>query len=202
MLEERLKEDVLGELEKFGDRLLLHTETHDGSVIPVWEDVRPDSVEALREIMAHRVETEDGTRVHYRRIPITSERPPDFSDLSDLMEVVSRVHSTGTPIILNDQLGRGRSTIASVRVVYYSRAEFDFAYLLLFCKPRLLSYSFNSGCNSDKPARDLVNTLPPSSAEGTVSLIQALRRVIPIDIPTRLSTVRLMIDFLNRKVSY
>ena len=93
---------------------MLHTETHDGSVVPVWEVVRPAAVEVLRDIMAQRVEMADGTRLRYQRIPITSERPPDFTDLSDLMEVVSRVHSTNTPIILNDQLGRGRSTVASV----------------------------------------------------------------------------------------
>lgn len=115
-LEERLRDDVLAELEKFGGQLLLHTETHDGAVIPVWEAVRPGAVEVLRDIMEERVRMADGTRLHYRRIPITSERPPDFTDLSDLMEVVSRIHSTNTPVILNDQLGRGRSTVASVSV--------------------------------------------------------------------------------------
>ena len=114
MLEERLRDDVLGELDKFGGLLLLHTEAHDGSVIPVWEDVRPSAVEVLKDIMGQRVQLDDGTRLLYRRIPITSERPPDFTDMSDLMEVVSRLHSTNTPIVLNDQLGRGRSTVVAV----------------------------------------------------------------------------------------
>lgn len=119
VLEERLKDDVLNELDKFGGLLLLHTETHDGSVIPVWEDVRPGAVEALKDIMSQRVQTDDGTRLLYRRIPITSELPPDFTDLSDLMDVVSRLHSTNTPIVLNDQLGRGRSTVASVSQLHF-----------------------------------------------------------------------------------
>ena len=117
VLEERLRDDVRAELEKFGGRLLLHTETSDGSVIPVWEEVNPDSVEALKEIMASREDMVDGLKIRYRRIPITSERPPDFTDLSDLMDVVSRLHSTNTPIVLNDQLGRGRSTVASVSYI-------------------------------------------------------------------------------------
>ncbi|KAL5486072.1 hypothetical protein ACEPAI_7116 [Sanghuangporus weigelae] len=117
VLEDRLKDDVLAELDKFGGLLLLHTEAHDGSVIPVWEDVRPGAVEMLKDIMAQRVQTDDGTRLLYRRIPITSERPPDFTDLSDLMDVVSRLHSTNTPIVLNDQLGRGRSTVASIIIL-------------------------------------------------------------------------------------
>ncbi|EJD06892.1 uncharacterized protein FOMMEDRAFT_75682 [Fomitiporia mediterranea MF3/22] len=117
VLEERLREDVVAELDKFGGRLLLHTEAHDGSVIPIWEDVGPGAVETLKEIMAQRVQMDDGTRLVYRRIPITSERPPDFTDLSDLMDVVTRLHSSKTPIVLNDQLGRGRSTVASIIIL-------------------------------------------------------------------------------------
>ena len=103
------------ELDKFGGRLLLHTEAHDGSIVPIWEEVNPEAVEAMSDIMKQRSQMPDGTRVFYRRIPITSERPPDFSDLSDLMEVVTHLQSSNTPIILNCQLGRGRSTVASVR---------------------------------------------------------------------------------------
>ena len=114
ILEERLRDDVRTELDKFGGRLLLHTEAHDGTVIPIWEEVGPEAVEAMREVMVQRSQMPDGTRVLYKRIPITSERPPDFTDLSDMMEVVTRLHSSNTPIILNCQLGRGRSTVASV----------------------------------------------------------------------------------------
>ncbi|PAV16188.1 metal ion binding oxidoreductase [Pyrrhoderma noxium] len=117
ILEERLRDDVRTELDKFGGRLLLHTEAHDGTVIPIWEEVGPEAVEAMREIMVQRSQMPDGTRVLYKRIPITSERPPDFTDLSDMMEVVTRLHSSNTPIILNCQLGRGRSTVASIIIL-------------------------------------------------------------------------------------
>lgn len=53
--------------------------------------------------------------LYYIRIPITAARPPDFSDLSELMEVVMRSDSADTPIVVNCQLGRGRSTLTSVR---------------------------------------------------------------------------------------
>lgn len=55
--------------------------------------------------------------IAYTRIPITSERPPDFSDIESLVDVVVRTHSERTPIVLNCQLGRGRSTIASIVVL-------------------------------------------------------------------------------------
>jgi hypothetical protein len=134
-LEERLRDDVLSELANFGGRyvgdisfsllfrespksyvssLLLHTETSDGSVIPIWEDVAPENVVTLADLMASRRDAGDGVQVQYKRIPITAERPPDFIDLSDLMEVVIRSHATETPIVVNCQLGRGRSTLISV----------------------------------------------------------------------------------------
>ena len=98
-------------------RLLLHTETPDGTIIPVWEEVQSDEVEVLKDIMARRQDSnnENGITLYYKRIPITAEKPPDFTDLSDLMDVVMRTHSSKTPIVLNCQLGRGRSTMTSVR---------------------------------------------------------------------------------------
>lgn len=91
--------------------MLLHTETPDGSVIPVWEEVSEGNVMVLKDIMAARQST--GVDLQYYRIPITAERPPDFADLGELIEVVLRT-SRDTPIVVNCQLGRGRSTLASV----------------------------------------------------------------------------------------
>ncbi|KAF8623644.1 hypothetical protein AX17_007344 [Amanita inopinata Kibby_2008] len=114
ILEERLRDDVIAELNAFGGRLLLHTETPDGAVVPVWEEVKREDVLDLKEIMVSR--QHDGVQLHYNRIPITSERPPDFSDLNELIGVVLRA-SRDTPIVLNCQLGRGRSTLASIILV-------------------------------------------------------------------------------------
>ncbi|KAF5365852.1 hypothetical protein D9615_010633 [Tricholomella constricta] len=111
VLEERLRDDVIAELHEFGGRVLLHTETADGTVVPVWEEVTEDNIVVLKDVMAARRRA-NGIELHYYRIPITAERPPDFADLNDLIEVVLRT-STSTPIVVNCQLGRGRSTLAS-----------------------------------------------------------------------------------------
>jgi protein-tyrosine phosphatase len=88
--------------------LLLHTETSDGTVVPIWEEVKNEDVVVLKDVMANR------QGLQYSRIPITAEKPPDYSDLKELIEVVLR-NSSNTPIVVNCQLGRGRSTLASVR---------------------------------------------------------------------------------------
>ncbi|KAJ7249237.1 inositol hexakisphosphate-domain-containing protein [Mycena haematopus] len=114
ILEERLRDDVISELKAFGGRLLLHTETDDGSVIPVWEEIQNEleDVVVLKDVMASR-KALDGLELEYRRIPMTAEKPADFSDLQDLIDVVL-ASSNNTPIVVNCQLGRGRSTLASI----------------------------------------------------------------------------------------
>ena len=94
--------------------LLLHTETSDGTVVPIWEEVKNEDVVVLKDIMANYQGLDD-VLLQYNRIPITAERPPDYSDLKELIEVVLR-NSSNTPIVVNCQLGRGRSTLASVRI--------------------------------------------------------------------------------------
>ncbi|KAG7451357.1 uncharacterized protein BT62DRAFT_942232 [Guyanagaster necrorhizus] len=112
VLEQRLRDDVISEGQAFGGRVLLHSETADGTVVPIWEEVESDNVVVLKDVMASRQSTQ-GVELVYDRIPITAERPPDFSDLSELIDVVLR-SSRDTPIVVNCQLGRGRSTLASI----------------------------------------------------------------------------------------
>lgn len=102
-------------------RLLLHTETSDGSVIPVWEEVRPGNVAVMKDVMSACQASYNDVDVFYRRVPITAERPPDFSDFSDLIAVMLSPNMTHTPIVVNDQLGRGRSTLTSVGVNWIKR---------------------------------------------------------------------------------
>lgn len=115
ILEDRLKSDVIAELKTFGQRLLLHSENSEGTIIPVWEDVESDQVAAPKEVMSQH-----NFSLQYHRIPITSENPPDFSDISDLMDVVLRTGSERGIIIINCQLGRGRSTLTSVSASFVS----------------------------------------------------------------------------------
>ncbi|KAG5730435.1 hypothetical protein E4T56_gene10489, partial [Termitomyces sp. T112] len=112
VLEDRLKNDVIAELREFGGRVLLHTETVDGTVIPIWEEVMEDNVVVIKDVMDARRRVND-IELKYYRIPMTAERPPDFVDLNDLIEVVLST-STTNPIVVNCQLGRGRSTMASI----------------------------------------------------------------------------------------
>lgn len=120
MLEDRLKGDVISELNAFGQRLLLHTENSEGKVIPVWEEVEAPQVAALKEVMAEQKLPND-LSLQYHRIPITSETPPDFSDISELMDVVVRTGGQHGVIVVNCQLGRGRSTLTSVSKFHYER---------------------------------------------------------------------------------
>lgn len=86
-------------------------------MVPVWEGVDPANVVVLKDIMESRRDDDDasfgGVELVYDRIPITAERPPDFADLNELIDVVLKC-SSDTPIVVNCQLGRGRSTLASV----------------------------------------------------------------------------------------
>ncbi|KAG1727742.1 inositol hexakisphosphate-domain-containing protein [Suillus lakei] len=154
VLEERLKDDVLAELEAFGGRLLLHTETPDGSVIPIWEEVRSSNVAVLKDIMASR-KSRHGLDLHYVRIPITSERPPDFADISELMDLVLRTDSSSTVTVVNCQLGRGRSTLTSVLIVLIQQWLNDSRALSQWSprnESRSLSMSMTSDMFYDEPA--------------------------------------------------
>ncbi|KAG8783281.1 hypothetical protein FRC12_019885 [Ceratobasidium sp. 428] len=114
ILEDRLKNDVIAEVNAFQGRILLHTENSDGTVVPIWDEADPKDITVPKDIMSSRV---GEIEIAYTRIPITSERPPDFSDIESLINVVIRTDSERTPIVLNCQLGRGRSTIASIVVL-------------------------------------------------------------------------------------
>lgn len=94
--------------------ILLHTETPDGTVVPVWEEVQRADVSVLKDIMTSRGDTE--VSLHYIRIPITAEKPPDYTDLKDFIELALGT-PPDTPIVVNCQLGRGRSTLASIILV-------------------------------------------------------------------------------------
>ncbi|KAF8121766.1 inositol hexakisphosphate-domain-containing protein [Boletus edulis] len=127
---------VIMELNAFDGRLLLHTETADGSVIPIWEEVQPEDVAVLKDIMASR-RSGCGIEVQYTRIPITAERSPDMSDICEVMELVARTDLMNAAIVMNCQLGRGRSTLTSVLMLLIQQWLKD-SRLLAQASPRLL----------------------------------------------------------------
>lgn len=122
LLEDRLKSDVLNELTTGEGRLLLHTETADGTVVPIWEESSTSDVDTVQEIMA-RMENEfkGSLNLTFRRVPMTAEKPPDFSDISELLSIVLKANVDRQPIVLNCQLGRGRSTMTAVLILMIDR---------------------------------------------------------------------------------
>ncbi|EJU05109.1 hypothetical protein DACRYDRAFT_93438 [Dacryopinax primogenitus] len=119
-LEDRLKNDVLSEIRSFSGRVLLHTETEDGTVIPVWEEAEAGDVAVLRDIFDARKKCH-GDILRFHRVPITAEHVPDVTDIEDILDIVVRSDYEKTPIVLNCQLGRGRSTNASIIVLLIQR---------------------------------------------------------------------------------
>lgn len=107
LLEERLRSDILAEARAFDGRLLLHTESSDGTVFPIWETITsPSGVKTLKEVMldvSKKMGIADD-RLMYRRIPITAERAPDFSDVRDIVEIVATI-DLDQAIVVNCQLG-------------------------------------------------------------------------------------------------
>jgi nitrate reductase NapAB chaperone NapD len=79
VLEERLKSDVEAELNAFGGTLLLHSEAADGKVVPLWENVNPEDVDSIRQVMDDVALREMDVNLVFERIPITSESSPDVS---------------------------------------------------------------------------------------------------------------------------
>ncbi|KAI5474355.1 metal ion binding protein, partial [Pseudohyphozyma bogoriensis] len=121
LLEDRLKSDVLAELQAFDGRLLLHAESSDGSVNPSWELIDdPSSIKTVRELM-DAASRKSSLTLQYHRIPITAEKSPDFSDSKDLVEIITNLDLDRSSVIVNCQLGRGRSTRAQVLITLVQR---------------------------------------------------------------------------------
>ncbi|KAL7747907.1 hypothetical protein RI367_006654 [Sorochytrium milnesiophthora] len=112
LMEQRLKEDVVQELHQYDDKLLLHSETAEGEVVPVWEFVRPDDLLTLREVV--RVLQREGEQLSFFRVPITAEAVPDESDLDCLIHILGEQDLANTAVILNCQVGLGRSTFGTI----------------------------------------------------------------------------------------
>lgn len=79
MLEERLKSDVIAEVGQFQGKILLHTETSDKAVVPVWESVRSSEVESIKDVMDDLAAVTSELDLVFFRVPVTSESSPDVS---------------------------------------------------------------------------------------------------------------------------
>ncbi|KAI8898833.1 inositol hexakisphosphate-domain-containing protein [Globomyces pollinis-pini] len=131
-IEWKLKQDVAKELDIYGEKILLHAESVDGSILPVWEDCNPDAILSLKdamEIVGKELEGDgsvpdsfdpvsrpSATSLKYYRVPQTAECSPDCAFLDYLIQIIGNINLSTTSIVLNCQIGIGRSTLGTIVV--------------------------------------------------------------------------------------
>ena len=120
-LEERLLGDVVAELNAGDGKLLVHTEAEHG-VVPLWEDAHRGDIATVQDVMDQVTNSLPAdVRLSFYRVPITAERSADYSDISDLLHIVLNAYQENMAIVINCQLGRGRTTLVSVLTVLILR---------------------------------------------------------------------------------
>ncbi|KAF8008217.1 hypothetical protein BT93_K2020 [Corymbia citriodora subsp. variegata] len=119
-MEERLKEDILMEAERYGNKILVTDELPDYQIVDQWEPVSRDSVKTPLEV--YQELQVEGYLVDYERVPLTDEKAPEEQDIDDLVDKISHV-DVNTEIIFNCQMGRGRTTTGMViaTLIYLNR---------------------------------------------------------------------------------
>ncbi|XVE77374.1 hypothetical protein DITRI_Ditri13aG0057200 [Diplodiscus trichospermus] len=119
-MEDRLKEDILMEAARYGNKILVTDELPDGQMVDQWERVSRDSVKTPLEVY-EELQLE-GYMVDYERVPITDEKSPKELDFDILVNKISQA-DISTEVIFNCQMGRGRTTTGMViaTLVYLNR---------------------------------------------------------------------------------
>ena len=139
LIESKLKKDVFQEIDLYKGKVLLHSEILGGDIKCTWEDCTKDHVLTPSEAMSlirdevkkgslldpldnllnlnlsnHSLHVEHINDILYFRVPTTAESPPDSSDLDQLVQLLSKYDFQSCSIILNCQIGLGRSTTGTV----------------------------------------------------------------------------------------
>ncbi|PKA51507.1 hypothetical protein AXF42_Ash002873 [Apostasia shenzhenica] len=119
-MESRLKEDILLEAARYGNKILVTDELPDGQMVDQWEPVIRDYVKTPLEV--YQELQMEGYLVDYERVPITDEKSPKERDFDDLVHRISQVDAN-TEFVFNCQMGRGRTTTGMViaTLVYLNR---------------------------------------------------------------------------------
>ncbi|KAF2324970.1 hypothetical protein GH714_021961 [Hevea brasiliensis] len=119
-MEARLKEDILMEAVRYGNKILVTDELPDGQMVDQWEPVSHDSVKTPLE--ANEELQLKGFLFDYERVPITDEKSPGEQDFDILVDKIYRAN-LNKEIIFNCQMGRGRTTTGMViaTLVYLKR---------------------------------------------------------------------------------
>eukprot|EP00834_Sanchytrium_tribonematis_P007654 NODE_726_length_4415_cov_0.494556.p1 type:complete len:1175 gc:universal NODE_726_length_4415_cov_0.494556:3709-185(-) len=101
LMEQRLKVDIVKELQQFGNQILLHNEVnHD--IEAKWEDVKQDHIFTPKQIFEN---------INYFRVPITAEGYPEENDFDEILSVLNNNQGV---FVVNCQMGVGRSTMVLV----------------------------------------------------------------------------------------
>ncbi|KAG4132644.1 hypothetical protein ERO13_D08G045766v2 [Gossypium hirsutum] len=110
-MEARLKEDILLEAARYGNKILVTDELPDGQMVDQWERVSCDSVKTPLEVY-EELQVE-GYSVDYERVPITDEKSPKELDFDIVVNKISQA-DISTEVVFNCQMGRGRTTTGMV----------------------------------------------------------------------------------------
>lgn len=115
-----LKEDILQEASRYGNKILVTDELPNGQMVDQWESVMSDTVKTPLEVYEEL--QHQGYLVDYERVPITDEKAPKEGDFDNLVRRISQVDME-TEIVFNCQMGRRRTTTGMVisTLVYLNR---------------------------------------------------------------------------------
>ncbi|KAI9181243.1 hypothetical protein LWI28_012811 [Acer negundo] len=119
-MEDRLKEDIIMEAARYGNKILVTDELPDGQMVDQWEPVSCDSVKTPLNVY-EELQVE-GYLVDYERVPVTDEKSPKEMDFDILVDKISQA-DLHTEVIFNCQMGRGRTTTGMViaMLIYLNR---------------------------------------------------------------------------------
>nr|GFC17788.1 paladin isoform X2 [Tanacetum cinerariifolium] len=87
-MEDRLKEDILLEAARYGNKILVTDELPDGQMVDQWEPVTPESVKTPLQVYLELQKRQ--YLVDYERIPVTDEKSPKEQDFDTLVSFTYR----------------------------------------------------------------------------------------------------------------
>eukprot|EP01117_Protostelium_nocturnum_P009692 TRINITY_DN3462_c0_g1_i2.p1 TRINITY_DN3462_c0_g1~~TRINITY_DN3462_c0_g1_i2.p1 ORF type:complete len:1393 (-),score=653.00 TRINITY_DN3462_c0_g1_i2:1091-5044(-) len=111
-MEKRLKRDILNDASKYGGRFLVHDEGNDGNLLTTFEKVDENTVSTPREVY-EKLQAE-GYHVEFHRVAVTDEQAPEEKDFDDIVHKINKANLEESHVILNCQMGRGRTTTAMI----------------------------------------------------------------------------------------
>ncbi|XP_028800975.1 paladin isoform X3 [Neltuma alba] len=169
-MEDRLKEDILSEAARYGNKILVTDELPDGQMIDQWEPVSCNSVKTPLEVYEELQMA--GYLVDYERVPITDEKSPKEMDFDALVHKISQA-DVNTEVIFNCQMGRGRTTTGMViaTLVYLNRIG-DSGF------PRSSSIGRISSCTTDVDVADHMRNSEEAIRRGEYAVVRSLVRVL------------------------